>query len=148
LITVNAIFTIVSGILCAIALAMVIGRLERTYFKVPLAALGALYFYAAIQPLFPLLRTVDAVGSFGAPLITMQCILKASSMALKYLLYRRVSELLRAGRMCFFLEEIRKLHDTAEERWAAFEEQYLRPVAADVVVSLPGGAMDAPATAT
>jgi DNA-binding winged helix-turn-helix (wHTH) protein len=102
--------SLASGIAGAIAMALLVGRLQSKFFGPRLWLLIALYSYTAIQPLFLYLEKNDI---WAVVLIDFALILKC-------LLYLYTAWLFRSGDLLFYFARVRRIYRTVPEQRKAF----------------------------
>jgi hypothetical protein len=104
--------SLASGIAGAIAMALLVGRLQSKFLGPRLWLLIALYSYTAIQPLFLYLEKNDI---WAVVLIDFALILKC-------LLYLYTAWLLQSGDLLFYFARVRRIYRTVPEQRKAFRE--------------------------
>jgi DNA-binding winged helix-turn-helix (wHTH) protein len=104
--------SLASGIAGAIAMALLVGRLQSKFFGPRLWLLVALYSYTAIQPLFLYLEKNDI---WAVMLIDFALILKC-------LLYLYTAWLFQSGDLLFYFARVRRIYRTVPEQRKAFRE--------------------------
>lgn len=108
----------VNGVIGAVAMAMLVGRLESKYLSAPIWVIVALYGYAAIQPLWFL-------ADSNIPTLSRATILWLA-LALKALLFLVVVWSMESRRLLFYMARVRSLQDHIEEDWSDFTEDLAR----------------------
>lgn len=104
--------SLASGVAGAIAMALLVGRLQSKFFGPRLWVLVALYSYTAIQPLFLYLEKNDIWA----------VVLIAFALILKCLLYLYTAWLLQSGDLLFYFARVRRIYRTVPEQRRAFRE--------------------------
>ena len=104
--------SLASGIAGAIAMALLVGRLQSKFLGPRLWLLIALYSYTAIQPLFLYLEKNDI---WAVVLIDFALILKC-------LLYLYTAWLFQSGYLLFYFARVRRIYRTVPEQRKAFRE--------------------------
>ena len=104
--------SLASGIAGAIAMALLVGRLQSKFLGPRLWLLIALYSYTAIQPLFLYLEKNDI---WAVVLIDF-------ALSLKCLLYLYTAWLLQSGDLLFYFARVRRIYRTVPEQRRAFRE--------------------------
>lgn len=104
--------SLASGIAGAIAMALLVGRLQSKFLGPRLWLLIALYSYTAIQPLFLYLEKNDV---WAVVLIDFALILKC-------LLYLYTAWLFQSGYLLFYFARVRRIYRTVPEQRKAFRE--------------------------
>ena len=102
--------SLASGIAGAIAMALLVGRLQSKFLGPRLWLLIALYSYTAIQPLFLYLEKNDI---WAVVLIDFALILKC-------LLYLYTAWLFQSGDLLFYFARVRRIYRTVPEQRRAF----------------------------
>ena len=102
--------SLASGIAGAIAMALLVGRLQSKFLGPRLWLLVALYSYTAIQPLFLYLEKNDI---WAVVLIDFALILKC-------LLYLYTAWLFQSGDLLFYFARVRRIYRTVPEQRQAF----------------------------
>lgn len=104
--------SLTSGIAGAIAMALLVGRLQSKFLGPRLWLLIALYSYTAIQPLFLYLEKND---EWAVVLINFALILKC-------LLYLYTAWLFQSGDLLFYFARVRRIYRTVPEQRKAFRK--------------------------
>lgn len=104
--------SLASGIAGAIAMALLVGRLQSKFLGPRLWLLIALYSYTAIQPLFLYLEKNDI---WAVVLINFALILKC-------LLYLYMAWLFQSGDLLFYFARVRRIYRTVPEQRKAFRK--------------------------
>lgn len=104
--------SLASGIAGAIAMALLVGRLQSKFLGPRLWLLIALYSYTAIQPLFLYLEKNDI---WAVVLINFALILKC-------LLYLYTAWLFQSGDLLFYFARVRRIYRTVPEQRKAFRK--------------------------
>ena len=104
--------TLTSGVAGAIAMALLVGRLQSKFLGPRLWLLIALYSYTAIQPLFLYLEKNDI---WAVVLIDFALILKC-------LLYLYTAWLFQSGDLLFYFARVRRIYRTVPEQRKAFRK--------------------------
>jgi hypothetical protein len=106
------VFQLMSGLFVGVALALLVGRFESKYIDAPRFVLVLLYMYALIQLMYV---------EFSSPQYKhAQDVFTGIALPLKLLLFAFVAWLYEKGRLLFYLEHVKKLHDAADADWKAF----------------------------
>ena len=101
-----------SGVAGAIAMALLVGRLQSKFLGPRLWLIVALYYYTAIQPLFLYLEKNDI---WAVVLIDFALILKC-------LLYLYTAWLLQSGDLLFYFARVRRIYRTVPAQRKAFRK--------------------------
>lgn len=104
--------SLASGIAGAIAMALLVGRLQSKFLGPRLWLLIALYSYTAIQPLFLYLEKNDI---WAVVLIDF-------ALVLKCLLYLYTAWLFQSGDLLFYFARVRRIYRTVPEQRKAFRK--------------------------
>jgi len=104
--------SLVSGIAGAIAMALLVGRLQSKFLGPRLWLLIALYSYTAIQPLFLYLEKNDI---WAVALIDF-------ALVLKCLLYLYTAWLFQSGDLLFYFARVRRIYRTVASQRKAFRK--------------------------
>ena len=104
--------SLTSGVAGAIAMALLVGRLQSKFLGPRLWLLIALYSYTAIQPLFLYLEKNDI---WAVVLIDFALILKC-------LLYLYTAWLFQSGDLLFYFARVRRIYRTVPEQRKAFRK--------------------------
>ena len=113
----------VSGILAAATMGLFLGRTESAYLSTSISLLVAFYFYAAIQPLFPIFRLAELNGLLTeSQLVPIQYSLKALALVFKLLLYFFVRTQLVSGRLTYMLDRMREHFQSVNGDWKEYEK--------------------------
>jgi DNA-binding winged helix-turn-helix (wHTH) protein len=104
--------SVTSGIAGAVAMALLVGRLQSKFLGPRLWLLIALYSYTAIQPLFLYLENND---KWALMLIN-------SALVLKCLLYLYTAWLFQSGDLLFYFARVRRIYRTVPMQRKAFRE--------------------------
>lgn len=108
----------ITGIVSALAMALVVGKLDNDFIGLRPWTIVALFFYAAIQP---------GWGAFFAGGDRyLEIVLINIALIMKCLYFAVVAWLLVSGRMLFFLEESRSIYDRAASDREVFLERVSR----------------------
>jgi DNA-binding winged helix-turn-helix (wHTH) protein len=102
--------SLASGIAGAIAMALLVGRLQSKFLGPRLWLLIALYSYTAIQPLFLYLEKNDI---WAVALINF-------ALLLKCLLYLYTAWLFQSGDLLFYFARVRRIYRTVPQQRTAF----------------------------
>ena len=102
--------SLASGVAGAIAMALLVGRLQSKFLGPRLWLLIVLYSYTAIQPLFLYLEKNDI---WAVALIDFALILKC-------LLYLYTAWLFQSGDLLFYFARVRRIYRTVPEQRQAF----------------------------
>jgi hypothetical protein len=119
-------FGVLSGTLGAMSLALLAGELRSSFLDVRAFETTLLYFYAATQPLYPILRCIGGYEDKGI-LLLFQFILKAISLALKLVLFRVMYRHMESGRLAFYLEKKIVARRDVGVEWEIFRCEHLKP---------------------
>jgi DNA-binding winged helix-turn-helix (wHTH) protein len=104
--------SLASGIAGAIAMALLVGRLQSKFLGPRLWLLIALYSYTAIQPLFLYLEKNDI---WAVVLIDF-------ALTLKCLLYLYTAWLFQSGDLLFYFARVRRIYRTVPQQRQAFRD--------------------------
>jgi DNA-binding winged helix-turn-helix (wHTH) protein len=106
-----------SGIVGGIAVALFVGRLQSMFLGPPRSLIIALYSYIAIQPLY-----VHFGGHQNDAEIRNAVILINAALILKCLLYFYLALLFKSGRLLFYLVLVRRTYDKVGAEWQNFQQ--------------------------
>ena len=100
-------FSTASGLFAGVAFCLLFGRLGSHYLRIGTTWIAILYLYATIQPLFPLFRIVTTYSPLGKEVVqVIQILLKILAAMLKLILFIRVREIVKTGRLTYFMKKI------------------------------------------
>jgi DNA-binding winged helix-turn-helix (wHTH) protein len=106
-----------SGIVGGIAVALFVGRLQSMFLGPPRLLIIALYSYIAIQPLY-----VHFGGHQNDTEIRNAVILINAALILKCLLYFYLASLFKSGRLQFYLVSVRHTYQKVGKEWQDFQQ--------------------------
>jgi hypothetical protein len=112
-----ALWSMASGIVAGIAIALLIGRLQSMFLGPPRLLIIALYSYIAIQPLY-----LHFGGHQTDNEINNAVILMNAALILKCLLYAYLAWLFKSGRLLFYLVWVRRTYQKVGTDWQNFQQ--------------------------
>lgn len=107
----RSVFQLFSGLWVGVALALLVGCLERQYFGQPRWVAFPLYFYAALQ--------VSYVGFFSSK-SSLEIFATITSLPLKLLFIGFWAWVLENGLLAFYMQRARKDFDEVPKQWTDF----------------------------
>ena len=106
------VFSLISGIVGGIGMALYVGRLQSKFLGPSPWLVLALYSYTAIQPLFIFLVSVpEGKQVFDEPTVTLIAVILVNiALILKCLLYLYVALLFQSGSLLFYFVKVRRTY--------------------------------------
>lgn len=118
-----------NGIVSAIAISLLVGRLESLWIKSSLFLIVILYTYASIQILFPWLQIFGQVSGGPSPQFLSprgeeyRSVLATAALIGKMALFAEIGRITTAGVLTYYMYEYRRSFDRHNER-SAFLNKY------------------------
>jgi hypothetical protein len=128
------IFSTCSGLFAGVVFCLFFGRLGSHYIRLNAGWMAVLYIYATIQPLYPLFRILDTYSQEAKEAFeVIQTLLKVFAAVLKLTLFFRVREIVRNGRLLFFMKKTAEDDELLDKQFKEFREKLPRTASATVL---------------
>lgn len=109
-----------SGVFATTAFGLFFARLESRYLGLAVSRLVAFYFYAGLQPLFPLFRSPEFLSLSPDHSAAVLCFLKTLALILKIVMFVVIRNLLVHGRILFYMDSVEKNWNTVAIQFQTF----------------------------